>query len=276
MLVEQWLGVNNTLGIDIWNRKYKQPNENFDQWVDRISNGYDEIKRLIKEKKFLFAGRILTNYNTNNGSDVSNCFSEGYVPDSLDGIMDMAKTIALTYKAQGGEGISLSKIRPKGSKTKSGFVTDGIIPFMEIFNTVTKSVSQGNSRRGALMMSIDVWHKEAPEFIKIKTQQGKIEGANLSVEIDDRFMHYVREYLETGERKTVDRTFKHESGVEKYTVCPADVWDLICECAKDWGEPGVIFTNKFRNYNLMELIEEYQIVTSNPCKPLLHGLSEMA
>lgn len=174
--VEEWLGKDNELGIDIWNRKYRYNNETFPQWLERVSSGDEYIKRLIVEHKFLFAGRTLTNLNTNNGSDTSNCFSEGYVPDSLEGIMDMAKDIAMTYKAQGGEGISLSHIRPKGSMTHSGFVTDGIIPFMEIFNTVTRSVSQGNSRRGALMMSLDAWHKEAPDFIKIKTENGKIEG----------------------------------------------------------------------------------------------------
>lgn len=64
--------------------------------------------------------------------------------------MDVCKKIALTFKAQGGQGLSLSNIRPKGALVNNSFESDGIIPFMEIFNTVTASVSQGGSRRGGV------------------------------------------------------------------------------------------------------------------------------
>lgn len=80
---------------------------------------------------------------TVNGVIVHNCYSIGYVPDSLDGIMDVAHKIAMTFKAQGGQGLSLSKIRPKGSLIAGQFQSDGIVPFMNIFNTVTESISQG-------------------------------------------------------------------------------------------------------------------------------------
>ena len=61
MELEQWLGADNQLGIDIWKRKYCYENETFDQWLHRISAGNDKIAEYIKEKKFLFGGRILSN-----------------------------------------------------------------------------------------------------------------------------------------------------------------------------------------------------------------------
>ena len=61
MKLEQWLGQDNTLGMDIWKKKYQNGNETFDEWLDRVSAGNDEIKQLIIEKKFLFGGRILAN-----------------------------------------------------------------------------------------------------------------------------------------------------------------------------------------------------------------------
>ena len=241
MTIEQWLD-NDQLGIDIWKNKYRVNNESLDDWFDRVSGGDEELKQLIIQKKFLFGGRTLANRGTNRGS-YSNCYSDGFVEDSLDGIMDTAKRLAMTYKAQGGQGISLSKIRPKGSMIGDKFKSDGIVPFMEIFNTVTESVSQGGSRKGALLMSLDINHPEAETFMTIKSDLKKINKANLSMEIDDSFMNRVIE----GD-KEANRLF-----------------NILSEQACKYAEPGVIFTNKFRNYNIMEFVESYQIETCNPC-----------
>ena len=61
MVVKDWLGADNELGIDIWEKKYQYNGETFDQWLDRVSGGNEDVKQLIKEKKFLFGGRILAN-----------------------------------------------------------------------------------------------------------------------------------------------------------------------------------------------------------------------
>ena len=77
MTVQEWLGENNKLGIDIWNKKYCNNNESFDEWLDRVSNKNIELKQLILDKKFLFGGRILSNRGLNkNGEKVtySNCY----------------------------------------------------------------------------------------------------------------------------------------------------------------------------------------------------------
>ena len=65
----------------------------------------------------------------------------------MSGIMDTAKTLAITYKIQGGQGISFSKIRPKGAGVGAEYESDGIVPFMRLFNTVTDSVSQGEQEK---------------------------------------------------------------------------------------------------------------------------------
>ena len=76
MTVQEWLGEDNKLGIDIWQKKYRYNNETFDQWLDRVSGGDEEVKQLIKEKKFLFGGRILSNRGVNEHGEkvtLSNC-----------------------------------------------------------------------------------------------------------------------------------------------------------------------------------------------------------
>lgn len=265
MTVSEWLS-NNQLGIDIWNKKYRYNNETFDEWLDRVSNKDEKVKEIILSKKFLFGGRTLSNRGTGKKSSFSNCYSRGFVDDDLADLMQAATDIALTFKSQGGQGISLSKIRPRGAGINGGqFKSDGIIPFMEIYNRTTESISQGGSRKGALIMSLDIWHKEAEEFIKIKSSQGKIEKANLSLEIDDEFMEYVKLYYQTGEVKTkeIHRTYDNNEVV--YTVTPIYLYKLMMEKAYDWGEPGCIFTNRFRNYNLMQFHDTYRIETCNPC-----------
>ena len=266
MTVEQWLGIDNQLGIDIWNKKYRHGNESFDEWLDRVSGGDKELRQLILEKKFLFGGRTLSNRGTYKKGSFSNCYSRGFVNDSLDDLMQASKDIAVTFKAQGGQGISLSKLRPKGCGINGGqFVSDGIVPFMEIYNTTTESISQGGSRKGALIMTLDAWHKEAETFIKIKSSEGKIQKANLSLEIDNEFMECVKKYYETGEviTKTINRNY--EGNIIEYEVTPIKLYKLMMETAYDWAEPGCIFTNRFRNYNLMENIDYYNIESCNPC-----------
>lgn len=265
MTVHDWLGKDNKLGIDIISNKYMH-NESFDEFINRISNNNSELKKEILEKKYLHGGRTLSNYNTNNGASTSNCYSSGYCPDDTNGILELNKNLGLTYKAQGGQGLSLSKVRPKGCKiSKGGYETDGIIPFMQMFDTTTASISQGGSRKGALMMSIDCWHKEVKDFITIKTDTNLINKANLSVEIDDFFMEAVKEYYDTGEEIEQDVVFHYDGGSIDYKVKPIEIYKLICNTAHEYAEPGIIYTNKFRNYNLMELDDEYEIVTGNPC-----------
>ena len=266
MTVQEWLGNDNQLGIDIWEKKYRYNGESFDEWLDRVSGGDEDLRQLIKEKKFLFGGRTLANRGTGKKGSFSNCYSRGFLSDSLDDLMQAATDIAQTFKAQGGQGLSLSKVRPKGCGINGGqFASDGIVPFMEIYNRVTESISQGGSRKGALIMTLDIWHKEAPEFITIKSEEGRIQKANLSLEIDDEFMECVKRYYETGEKETIHIERDYEGNKVEYDVVPADLYKLMMEKAWDWAEPGCIFTERFRNYNLMEYCDDYMIETCNPC-----------
>lgn len=266
MEVQEWLGKDNELGIDIWNKKYRYNNESFEEWLERVSGGNAELKQIIFEKKFLFGGRTLSNRGTDKKGSYSNCYSVGAVGDDLDDILNTNTNIAKTFKAQGGQGLSLSMLRPKGAPINGGqFESDGIIPFMEIFNRTTESISQGGSRKGALIMSLSCWHKEAEDFIKIKSEEGRIQKANLSIEIDDSFMEIVEKYYETGEEISIEITQEYGGMPITYEVTPIKLYKLMMEKAYDWAEPGCIFVNNFKNYNLMENMDNYQIEGCNPC-----------
>lgn len=264
MQVENWL--NTDLGRKIWEGKYRYNNETLTEWFDRVSGNDPDVRKLIQEKKFLFGGRTLSNRGLNNGS-YSNCYSSGYVEDDLVDIMNVNTKLALTYKAQGGQGVSLSKIRPKGCLIGGRYQSDGIVPIMEMYNKTTESIMQGGSRKGALMLSIDINHKEAETFITIKSDLSKINKANLSVEIDDYFMEIVKLSYESGIEHKIN--IKRTYGVQEieYEIIPIKLYKTLIKQAHSNAEPGVLFINKFRNYNLMEFIDSYQIETCNPCQP---------
>lgn len=265
MTVEQWLGKDNKIGIDIWHKKYQYNNENFDEWLDRVSAGDKELKQLIIEKKFLMGGRTLANRGTNSTGSLFNCYSRGYVEDDYSDIMDAAKDIGVTFKAQGGQGISLTKLRPKGTPIKKEYFSDGIVPFMKIFNEVTAGTSQGGARKGALMLSVDARHKEAETFIKIKSKDGEIEKANLSLEIDDEFMRAIEKYYDTGEVVVLHEKRNYAGHEVEYDVTPINIFNMLVDNCYDWADPACLFVNRFRNYNLMQYDDEYEIETCNPC-----------
>lgn len=265
MTVKDWLGENNQLAQDIWQRKYRHNNESFEKWLDRVSAGDNELRKLIIEKKFLMGGRTLANRGLNNTGSLFNCYSRGYIEDDYYDIMDAAKDIGITFKAQGGQGISLTKLRPKGTPIKTEYYSDGIVPFMKIFNEVTAGTSQGGARKGALMLSIDARHKEAETFIKIKSKEGEIEKANLSLELDDEFMRAVEKYYDTGEVVVLHEKRNYSGHEIEYDVTPIEIFKMLVDNCYDWADPACLFTNKFRNYNLMQFDEDYEIETCNPC-----------
>ena len=265
MTVEQWLGKDNKIGIDIWHKKYQYNNENFEEWLDRVSAGDQELRKLIIEKKFLMGGRTLANRGTDSTGSLFNCYSRGYVEDDYSDIMDAAKDIGVTFKAQGGQGISLTKLRPKGTPIKKEYFSDGIVPFMKIFNEVTAGTSQGGARKGALMLSIDARHKEAETFIKIKSKDGEIEKANLSLEIDDEFMRAVEKYYDTGEIVVLHEKRNYAGHEVEYDVTPINIFNMLVDNCYDWADPACLFVDRFRSYNLMQYDDEYEIETCNPC-----------
>lgn len=122
-------------------------------------------------------------------------------------------------------------------------------------------------------MSLDINHLEAESFIKIKSDPTKINNANLSVEIDDEFMQCIEHYYHTNEKVVLHKTQIYDSETIEYDIIPIDLYKLLCAQAYKHAEPGIIFTNRFRNYNLMELDSDYSIETCNPCgeQPLASG-----
>jgi len=149
MNVEQWLGENNTLGIDIWKNKYQHNGEDFEQWLERVSNHDDDVAQLIRAKKFLPGGRILSNRGVT-GAHVtySNCYVIAAPEDNIESIYDSRKKLARTYSYGGGCGIDLSKLAPAGAKVRNqARATSGAVSFMEGYSKTTEEIGQNGRRK---------------------------------------------------------------------------------------------------------------------------------
>lgn len=263
MKIEEWLGEQNTLGIDIWKRKYQYEGETFDAWLDRVSGGDEDVKRLIKEKKFLPGGRILANrglYKKGIKSQYSNCFVLPPPEDNIESIFDTAKEMARTYSYGGGVGTDLSKLAPRGAKVHNAAkTTTGAVSFMDLYSLVTGLIAQ-NGRRGALMLSLSCEHPDLEEFIGIKTDLNKVTSANISVRITDEFMEAVRE------NKKWKMSFTREAtGETTIKIVPArELFHKLAECNWDYAEPGMLFWDRCCNYRL-NTSERSMPSGVNPC-----------
>ena len=270
--LEEWLGEENQIGIDIWEKKYRYNNESFDEWVDRVSGGDEDVKELILSKKFLFAGRILSNRGTQrDGRKVtySNCYVIPPPEDSLESIFDCAKSLARTFSYGGGCGIDISKLSPKGAHINNAAKeTSGAISFMDLYSLTTELIGQ-NGRRGALMISISCDHPDIEDFITIKSDLDKITKANLSIRVTNEFMRAV----ENDSTYTLSFT-REETGEEiKKTIKAKELFDKFCYMNWDYGEPAFLFWDRVKSYNLLSEDDAFEYAGVNPCaeEPLPSG-----
>ena len=270
MTVEQWLGESNKLGIDIWHNKYQHNNETFDEWLNRVSGGNEQVKQLIIEKKFLPGGRILSNRGvTDSKVTYSNCYVISPPEDNIESIYDCCKNLARTYSYGGGCGIDISKLAPAGAKVHNqARSTSGAVSFMETFSQVTAQIGQ-NGRRGALMISIDCHHPDLLEFIDVKTKPDSVTKANISVKVTDDFMQAVKD-----DREWVMSFTRPETGetITK-TARAVDIFNKLCQNNWDWAEPGILFWDRIENWNLLSNNDEFHYAGTNPCaeEPLPAG-----
>lgn len=139
--------------MDIWHKKYQFEDETFDEWLDRVSGGDDSVKNLIKQKKFLFGGRILSNRGLDKKGvkvSLSNCYVISPPEDNIESIFECASKLARTFSYGGGCGVDLSKLAPRGAKVaNTAKETSGAVSFMDLYSMVTGLIGQNGRRKSS-------------------------------------------------------------------------------------------------------------------------------
>lgn len=286
----------NKFSEDIWFRKYAGDYKDIDIYFRDLAKAVSlnnerqetEFYRLFMEKKFSPGGRILA-WAGNKSAKVSlmNCTTHAVEEDSLEAIADSSYFIMRASSRGQGVGIDLSKLRPKGAKVDNSAKTStGSISFMELLNHSGKIIGQ-EGRRAALLFSLNVDHpdlwregeQDIPcscegkgcmkckgtgflpyDFLSIKHLNGKVDSANISVNISDAFMRAVK-----GDRPW---TFSFENGKEQITktVSAKKLFSELARSAYLSAEPGVLFVDNTAKYSNSDLFgERWRVVGVNAC-----------
>ena len=131
---------------------------------------------------------------------LSSCFIDT-VPDSLDGIYRSLDNFAKVSKFGGGMGMYFGKVRASGS-TIRGFegAAGGVIRWIRLANDTAVAVDQLGMRQGSVAVYLDVWHRDLPEFLNLRTNNGddrmKAHDVFPAVCYPDYFWEQVRDNLE--------------------------------------------------------------------------------
>ncbi|MDX9934136.1 MAG: ribonucleotide reductase N-terminal alpha domain-containing protein, partial [Sphaerochaetaceae bacterium] len=152
-----------------------------------------EFNWLLEDWKFVPGGRILAGAGTTQNLTYFNCYVIPSPKDSRGGIITSLGQMTEIMSRGGGVGMNLSSLRPKHAYVKGvNGRSSGSVSWGALFSFVTGLIEQGGSRRGALMLILNVWHPDILDFINSKREMDKIVNANISVGITDDFMDAVR------------------------------------------------------------------------------------
>lgn len=242
-------------------------------WTDRFYAAMEDFK-------YVPGGRILAGAGTGYNVTFYNCFVIPSPKDSRGGILNTLGEMIEIMARGGGVGINLSTLRPRGARVEkvNGF-SSGPCNWAEIFSLATKDIiQQGGTRRGALMLMLWDWHPDIEEFITVKQDLTRINGANLSVAVSDSFMEAVKndedwplifpdkndpEYDEVWDGDIEGWKAKGKKIIVYKVVKARKIWDLIAEAAWKSAEPGLVFLER---YNKMHNNYYWnKIICVNPC-----------
>ena len=238
---------------------YLLPGETPKKAYRRVANAVAaRLNRPDLENKFFkyiwngwigLASPVLSNTGTDRGLPIS-CFGID-TPDSIRGIgLTNAELMRLTSLG-GGVGISLSRIRERGSSIKGNGKSEGIVPWAKIYDSTIIATNQGSVRRGAASVNLDINHLDIGEFLQIRRPKGDPNRQCLNLHqcviVDDAFM-----------KKLNDRD--QES---------MELWLEILKARVETGEPYIMFKDNVNKDNPMAyLMNNLDVSMTNICSEI--------
>jgi ribonucleoside-diphosphate reductase alpha chain len=238
---------------------YLLPGETPRKAYRRVSRAVAErVDRPELENKFFkyiwngwigLASPVLSNTGTNRGLPIS-CFGVD-TPDSIRGIgLTNAELMRLTSLG-GGVGISVSRIRPRGTYITGNGKSEGVVPWCKIYDSAIIATNQGNVRRGAASVNLDINHPDIHEFMQIRRPKGDVNRQCLNlhqcVVVDDAFM-----------RKLQDRDAE-----------AMKLWLDILKTRVETGEPYIMFKDNVNKDNpLAYAMNNLDVSMTNICSEI--------
>lgn len=235
----------------------------------------DEIAAL----RVVPGGRVWAGAGTGIPLTLFNCYVLPNPKDSRQGIVETLGQMIEVMSRGGGVGINVSSLRPYRAVVKGvNGRSSGAVSWMELYSLATGLVEQGGSRRGALMLQLDIRHPDWKRFVDCKKVAGKVENANISLRITDEFMEAVKEdrdwtfWFPDTTHPEYDRIWDGDFdewerlGLPKieYETLPARrVWDEIIQGAWESAEPGIVFSSRHQKESNSWYFNP--LICTNPC-----------
>ena len=160
--------------------------------IKEVLQTYD----LLSKKYFTHATPTLFNAGTNR-PQLSSCFLCSINDDSVSGIFDSLKEVALISKYAGGIGLHIHQIRANGSHIRgTNGTSNGIIPMLRVFNNTARYIDQAGKRLGSIAVYLETWHSDIESFLELKKNHGSEEDRCrdlfLALWVSDLFMERVK------------------------------------------------------------------------------------
>ena len=229
----------NEISLSMISKGYLLPDEDVFDAFKRVSRA--AAKRLKRKdlqpyfyeamtKNWLcLASPVLSNMGPERGMPIS-CFGID-TDDSIEGIA-LANSELMRLSSQGGGvGIGVSRIRGRGKTISGNGVSEGVVPWVKIYDSTILATNQGSVRRGAASVNLNVNHPDIEEFLMIRRPKGDVNRQCLNmhqcVVIDDEFMNKVEE--------RDPKSLK--------------LWGEILKTRLETGEPYIMFEDNVNNNN---------------------------
>lgn len=172
---------------------------------------------------------VFSNTGTERGLPIS-CFGID-VADSIYDIGNKNLELMLLAKHGGGVGIGVNQIRPAGATIKGNGTSDGVVPFIKIYDSTILATNQGSVRRGAASVNIDIEHEDFWEWLEIREPKGDVNRQSLNVHqcvvVSDGFMKKISE----GDKEARKR------------------WAAVLKKRRSTGEPYIMFKGNVNRQN---------------------------
>lgn len=256
--------------------------------IKEVLQTYD----LMSKKYFTHATPTLFNSGTKR-PQLSSCFLCSVNDDSVSGIYESLKEMALISKYAGGIGIHIHQIRSKGSHIRgTNGTSNGIIPMLRVFNNTARYIDQAGKRLGSIAVYLETWHSDIEAFLELKKNHGSEEercrDLFLALWVSDLFMERVKQNAKwslmcpdqcRGLSEVYGDDFKalyekYESeGKYNKQINAQELWFKILEAQIEQGVPYILYkdaANKKSNQKNLGTIK-----SSNLCaEVLIHSSPE--
>ena len=215
---------------------------------------------LLSKKYFTHATPTLFNSGTRR-PQLSSCFLCSVNDDSVSGIYDSLKEMALISKYAGGIGIHIHQVRGKGSYIRgTNGISNGIIPMLRVFNNTARYIDQAGKRLGSIAVYLETWHCDIEAFLELKKNHGSEEercrDLFMALWVSDLFMERVKNNKQWSlmcpdkcpglsevygdEFNKLYESYENEGRYNKQ-INAQDLWFKILESQIEQGVPYILY-----------------------------------